>query len=108
MSFELMTYGLVTGLLYARSPWKCIIALCRALIGGMAAGRVVWGVVMTALMGPGHSQFTFSVFWAGAVVNAIPGMILQLTLIPGVMLALNRTGLIQFHRHSNPLPAQKA
>ena len=32
MAFELMTYGLVAGLLYSRSKWQCIRALYRCLI----------------------------------------------------------------------------
>ena len=32
MAFELMTYGLVIGLIYSFSRWKCIISLYRALI----------------------------------------------------------------------------
>lgn len=42
MAFELMTYGLVIGLMYSLSKWKCIIALYRALLTAMIAGRLVW------------------------------------------------------------------
>ena len=42
MAFELMTYGLVIGLVYSVSRWKCIISLYRALIAAMIAGRIVW------------------------------------------------------------------
>ena len=42
MAFELMTYGLVIGLLYSRSRWQCVVALYRCLIAAMLAGRVVW------------------------------------------------------------------
>ena len=45
MAFELLTYGLVVGLLYSRSRWQCIRALYRCLIAAMLAGRAVWGVV---------------------------------------------------------------
>ena len=33
---------------------------------------------------------------AGALLNAIPGIVLQLLLIPAIMVALNRTGLVPF------------
>ncbi len=33
MAFELMTYGLVAGLLYSRSRWQCLRALYRCLLG---------------------------------------------------------------------------
>lgn len=39
-------------------------------------------------------------FLAGAFLNAIPGIVLQLVLIPGIMVALNRTGLVQFGRRA--------
>ena len=37
-------------------------------------------------------------FMASAFLNAIPGIILQLVLIPALMLALHRTGLVPFRR----------
>lgn len=99
MAFELMAYGLVIGLLYGRSKWKCIISLYRSMIFSMLAGRVVWGAVMTVLMGLGGGIFTLTTFWTGAFLNAIPGIILQLVLIPAVMIALDRTKLVRFSKH---------
>jgi len=108
MSFELLTYGLVAGLLYQISRWQCIRALYRCLIAAMLAGRIVWGVVEYFLLRLSGSSFTWQMFMAGAFLNAIPGIIIQLILIPSVMLALNRTGLVIFHRMpSNPQPAKK-
>ncbi|WP_330558204.1 ECF transporter S component [Acutalibacter sp. 1XD8-33] len=37
MAFELMTYGLVAGLLYSLSKWKCLLALYRSLVIAMLA-----------------------------------------------------------------------
>jgi len=37
-------------------------------------------------------------FMTGAFLNAIPGIVLQLILVPAVLLALNRTGLVRFRR----------
>lgn len=96
MSFELLTYGLVSGWLYARSQWHCIRALYRCLWMAMICGRLVWGVVQWILLGISGTGFTVEMFFAGAVVNAIPGIILQLILIPSVMLALHKTGLVPF------------
>ena len=64
----------------------------------MVAGRAVWGVVQAVLLGLSGSAMTMQIFLAGALLNAIPGIILQLILIPVVMLALNRTGLVPFKR----------
>lgn len=96
MAFELSTYGFTAGFLYARSRWKCVIALYKSLIPAMLAGRLVWGIVETVLLGMGKNSFTWKMFLAGAFLNAIPGIVLQLILIPAVMAALNRTGLVRF------------
>lgn len=98
MSFELLTYGLVVGLLYSRSRWQCVVALYRCLILAMVAGRVVWGLVEIPLLGIFAGGFTVQAFLAGALINAIPGILLQLILIPALMVALNRTGLVPFRR----------
>ena len=102
MAFELAAYGLVIGLLYAHSRWQCVKALYKCLIPAMIAGRLVWGVVMVVLMGLSGGAFTLELFMAGAVVNALPGIALQLVLIPAVMVLLDRTKLVRF---TKPDPA---
>ncbi|MCM1187377.1 MAG: ECF transporter S component [Lachnoclostridium sp.] len=109
MAFELATYGLTIGLLYSRSKWKCVIALYRSMILSMLAGRVVWGIVEIVLLGIRGNVFTWQMFLAGAFVNAIPGIILQLIFIPGVMVALNRAGLVRiFHQKESAQPQKKS
>lgn len=98
MAFELMTYGLVAGLLYSRSKWQCIRALYRCMITAMLAGRAVWGIVQAIQLGLTGSALTWQIFLAEAFLNAIPGILVQLILIPTVMVALNRTGLVRFRR----------
>jgi len=44
------------------------------------------------------SAFTWKMFIAGAFLNAIPGIILQLILIPALMVALDRAGMVCFQR----------
>ena len=100
MSFELATYGFVVGFIYENSRWKCIIALYESLIIAMIVGRLVWGLVQMILLGITGQPFTFQMFMAGAFLNAIPGIVLQLILIPAIMLALNKTGLVRFHSNS--------
>lgn len=95
MSFELATYGFIVGLLYDNSKYKCIRALYKALISAMIIGRIIWGIVSFYAYGFIGKEFTFKLFFAGAVLNAIPGIILQLVLIPAIMIALNKT---HFHK----------
>lgn len=99
MAFELMTYGLVVGVLYSRSKWKCVIALYRALIPAMLAGRLVWGIVRTMLTGAGGEAFTWAMFLSGAFFTAIPGIILQLVFIPIMMVSLGKAKMVPFHSH---------
>ena len=106
MAFELAAYGFTVGFLYSISRWKCVVALYRCMIIAMLAGRVVWGIVQTILLGIGENGFTLEMFIAGAFLKAIPGIILQLILIPAIMVALNRTGLVRFT--NNPAPAENA
>lgn len=98
MAFELAAYGLVAGLLYSRSRWQCIVSLYRCLLAAMLAGRVVWGAAEVVLLGLSGNPFTWKLFLAGAFLNAIPGIVLQLVFIPALMLALDKTGMVKFRR----------
>lgn len=92
MAFEIATYGAVSGLLYKllpRKPWSVYVSLISAMI----AGRVVWGVVRFALAGLQHSTFPFSAFLAGAVLDAVPGIILHIVLIPIIVMVLEKAKL---------------
>lgn len=98
MAFELAAYGILVGFFYHRSRWKCVIALYRSLILAMIGGRVVWGVVRVLLTGVAGEAFTWQMFMAGAFLNAIPGIVLQLIFIPILMVALDRAGMVHFFR----------
>lgn len=98
MAFELATYAFVAGFLYERSRWQCTKALYRCMLISMMAGRIVWGIVQATLMGLGGNTFTFQAFIGSALLNAVPGIILQLILIPTVMVALDHTKLVPFRR----------
>lgn len=98
MAFELAAYGAVSGFLYNRSRWQCIVSLYRSLIIAMIAGRVIWGIVQVVMLGMTGNAFTWQMFMAGAFLNAVPGILLQLVFIPALMVALNKTGIVRFHR----------
>ena len=85
-----------------------MIALYRALLIAMLAGRAVWGMAQVLLLGMSGSAFSMQMFLAGAFLNAIPGIILQLILIPSLMVALHRTGLVRFRRAKEPKPVTEA
>lgn len=87
MAFELATYGLIAGLLYILLNRKSF-AVYISLIISMLAGRIVWGIASFFLFGLDGTVFTKELFIAGAFLNAIPGIILQIVLIPIIVIAL--------------------
>ena len=89
MAFELATYGFIAGFLYNKLPKKKINVYV-SLISAMVIGRLVWGFVMFGCMGFDISQFGLSAFLAGAVLNAVPGIIIQIILVPIVVIALEK------------------
>ena len=96
MAFELAAYGFFVGFLFSHAKWQCIKSLYRCLIISMLLGRVVWGVVMTVILGLGADGFTLTAFLTSAFINAIPGIVAQLILIPAIMLALDKTHFVRF------------
>lgn len=89
MAFELAVYGFMSGLLYRKLP-KNKANVYISLIVSMIAGRLVWGIVQLCCVGFDISRFSLAAFWTGAVVNAIPGIIIQLVLIPIIVMALEK------------------
>lgn len=89
MCFELAAYGLVAGLLYRWLP-KSRVNIYVSLIGAMIIGRVVWGAARVVLYGLGKSQFGWAAFMSGAFINAIPGIIVQIVLIPVLVMTLEK------------------
>lgn len=94
MAVELAVYGLVTGLLYRKLPKKTHY-LYVSLLCAMIAGRVAWGIVGIPLYGMAGNGFSVQIFLSGALLNAIPGIILQIVLIPIIMMALTRAGVMR-------------
>ena len=90
MAFEVGTYGLVAGLLYKMLPKKKQY-IYVSLIGAMVIGRIVWGVARIVMFGFDFSKFGWAAFWSGAVINAIPGIIVQIILIPVIVMIVEKT-----------------
>lgn len=90
MALELATYGFVAGMLYEKLP-RGKNSVYVSLVSTMLAGRIVWGLAMFACMGFDTTKFGMAAFFSGAVVTAVPGIILQLVLIPVIVIALEKT-----------------
>ena len=103
MAFELATYGLIAGYLYGHNKYQCVVALYKSMIIAMISGRIIWGLVQTILLSTQGNHFTLMAWISGGFINALPGIILQLILVPAIMVALNKTGLVEFkQRNTSP------
>ncbi|MGE5495980.1 MAG: ECF transporter S component [Burkholderiales bacterium] len=100
MTFELAAYGLVSGLLYKLLPKKNAYIFV-ALIAAMLAGRIVWGGVSYILYGIGGTAFTWEIFMSGAILKALPGIAVQIVLIPLLVIALRKAKLIEYKGSNN-------
>ncbi len=97
MTAELCAYGVLAGvfhricrkLLGDASLPAVYIALLLAMIGG----RVVWGLASSVMMLAGQTEFSVGVFFAGGFVQAWPGILLQLIVIPPLYRLLRKLKL---------------
>ena len=81
MAFELATYGAIAGLMHKILPRKKLY-IYVSLLTAMLIGRLVWGAAMFVCLGINGNSFTFAAFLAGAFINALPGIVVQILLIP--------------------------
>ena len=90
MAFELAAYGLVSGLVCAAFPEKNLKSVYISLVAAMLAGRVVMGLVNAVLYRFLGTPYGFREFFAAGFVNALPGIIIPLLLIPPIVLAIEK------------------
>ncbi len=90
MAFELAAYGAVAGLIHRYLPSKKPLVYLSLLIS-MIVGRIVWGAAMFVFVGINGGSFTFSAFIAGAITNAIPGILVQIILVPPLVMILENS-----------------
>lgn len=95
MAFELAAYGAMAGFMHKFLPRKKPY-IYVSLLTAMVVGRVVWGALMFICTGIKGGAFTFAAFLAGAVTNAIPGIIVQIVLIPLLVMVLDNPKIAQF------------
>ena len=93
MTFELAAYGLFSGLLRKLLP-KTLPMLYVSLCASMVLGRIVWGLASLVFYGFMDNVFTWQIFVTNGFVNAVPGIILQLVIIPPIVRALEKTHLL--------------
>lgn len=94
MAFELATYGAVAGLMHRLPPRKKA-SIYGSLVVAMLVGRLVWGAAMMVCLGINGGAFTFTAFVSGAFTNAIPGIVVQLVLIPILVMILDNPKVLK-------------
>lgn len=93
MAVEMGVYGTIAGLMYAKLPKKTV-NIYLALIIAMVVGRLAWGLTRYLIAGLQHTSFTLEAFWAGAVAGSVPGIIVQIILVPLLVLAMEKANLV--------------
>ena len=93
MMVECAAYGFVAGLLlHFVCTGKVYGDLYISLLGAMLVGRLVSGVTKALFFMAG--QYTMQAWIAASFVTALPGIVLQLAVVPSVVYYLMRAGLI--------------
>lgn len=94
MMFELSSYGLFIGLAYKLLP-KRHFYVYVSLIISLVLGRVVWGLAAKLFYGLAGMVFTFDKFITAGFVTSLPGILIQIVLVPLLFLYLKRTKTIE-------------
>ena len=92
MVVELAVYGCVSGVMmqFVRTG-RLYLDLYISLPVAMLAGRVCSGIAKALIFAPGTS---FAAWATASFVTALPGIVIQLVVLPTLIVALTRAGLI--------------
>ncbi len=97
MFCELSIYGFVAGLLFRLVRTKFVLGKTYiSLVGAMVAGRLAYGVLNAAIFRAGN--YSFEVWVTAAFITSIPGIILQLIVIPTVVFALVKSNILYINQ----------
>lgn len=94
MAVELCVYAVVIGIIYMYTK-KIKGGIFISLIASMLAGRIIWGVISALLYSLGGMSYTLELFLTRAFAEAVPGIIIQLILIPTVILSLKKAKILK-------------
>lgn len=91
MVCELAAYGAISGCLSRRvRTGKPIADIYISLITAMAGGRIFYGVLNALIFRAG--AYSMEIWLAAALTTALPGIAIQLVVIPALLTALERSG----------------
>ena len=93
MMVELGAYGLLCGLFmkFVRTG-KIYVDLYISLVGGLVIGRVIAGLFRALIFSPG--SYSLAAWATGYFVTCLPGLVIQLVLVPSIVFALMKARLV--------------
>lgn len=108
MVCELAVYGLLTGIMRRIITTRNLYAgLYIQLITAMLAGRIVYGIINALIFRAG--DYSFSIWLSAVFVKSLPGIVIQLVLIPLLIIALRKAKLIDYEgKRTDKEPAASA
>ena len=94
MLCELAMYGLAAGFLSKMiKAKKKVVKVFAVLILAMLAGRITYGILNALIFKAG--SYSLQAWLSAAFITALPGIIIQLIVIPIVLLGLDKAKLIK-------------
>lgn len=87
MTFELAVMGAAAGFLHRKLCFKIYPSLIITILLGRLVFAILVQLLSTYLI---NTETTVWTYIAGAIIFAAPGFILQLTVIPAILLVLNK------------------
>ncbi len=93
MAFELATYGLVVGILFRVFPRK-VWSIYAVLVIAMLVGRLVSGLANVIIYGLQGNAYTMTTYLTTNFITPLPGIALHIVLVPLLVIALDKAGLI--------------
>lgn len=97
MSIELLSYGICSGLLlmlFKKIKLNLVVSIYLVLIISMLVGRIIWGISMGALSIFSNIEYSYNLFITSAFINAWPGIILHIIVVPSLYFALYKSHLL--------------
>lgn len=89
MAVELATYGAVIAIVSKKTN------VTISLIISMICGRLTLGIANVILLGLSGKSYAWSMFITGAFLTALPGIVIQLILIPMIYMFFKKSGYLE-------------
>lgn len=100
MSFELASYAITIAIVYrliSRKTTSTTIPVYIALFVAMILGRFIYGAINAAVLGFMQEQYGFTVFLTSMFVESLPGILLQILLVPPIIFIVEERIGSSFH-----------